>query len=219
MGSDTYSPHDPYLDFDGGELMKDHWFLFNFRCWLVAASVLVLILSSGCSRDELKQAYEDAKVKTQELASSTKEAVEAQLPATGAVTLRTTPAMPPTTGATLELISIGDGRPSVLQVTSYDPGNSTKTYPSILLHGTTAVGSVESLAGTKIQCDMYLRVSRTMPIAITANGKPATVTFSGINAEEKTITATIEPVELIGSDGKSIQVLGGDLVAVIGGGN
>ncbi|TWU58283.1 hypothetical protein [Rubripirellula reticaptiva] len=177
--------------------------------------LLATACSSGCSKAEMKQALEEAKVKTQDLAASTQKAVEKHLPSSGEITLRTTPATKTTGRATLEVIAIGNGRPNVVQVTSYDPANSSKDYPAILLHGTTDASSVSALAGKTVSCDVYLHASRTSAVAMTGPGQSAQLTFTSINSDDQTIKATIGAVQLVTSDGKAVSVQGGDLLAVV----
>ncbi|WP_146456002.1 hypothetical protein [Rubripirellula tenax] len=166
----------------------------------------------------MKQAIEDAKTKTQEIAQSTVEAVEEHLPPSGEITLRGATPIDPTSTATLELLPIGDGRPGFVQIASYDPTDSSKAYPAILLHGATTASSVSSLAGTTVACDVYLQVSSTTPIAMTAPGKLANVSFTALDPTDQTIKANIEAIELVGSDGKPVSISGGELVAVAKGG-
>ncbi|MGB7324222.1 MAG: hypothetical protein WBD31_05085 [Rubripirellula sp.] len=177
--------------------------------------LLAMLCSSGCSKAEMKQALEEAKVKTQDLAASTQKAVEKHLPPSGEITLRTTPAIETTGRASLEVIAIGNGRPNVVQVTSYDPANSSKDYPAILLHGTTDAANASALAGKTLSCDVYLHASRTSAVAMTGPGQSAQLTFASIDPAEHTIKATIGSVQLVTSDGKSVSVQGGDLLAVV----
>ena len=118
---------------------------------LVLSFTLVLFLAPGCSKEELNQALESAKSKTKSLTSST---VEEIVPVSGEVILnfKTNPIK--IANAEIDLIRIRDGRPNVIQITTYDPETSARSYPVLLLHGITNISTTASLAGETIQCDV-----------------------------------------------------------------
>ena len=175
---------------------------------------VVLAIVAGCSKDEMKQAYEDAKSKTQEITDTAVAKVEESLPESGSIELRTTPTLTVASQATIEVISIGDGRPSALQIYSYDPNSVQVAYPAIHLHGPTVAVDVASLTGETVMCDMYLQIDGTAMVAMTKPGESVRVTFNSFDAEAGIMTAGISAVELIRSDDQSISVSGGNIVAV-----
>jgi len=165
----------------------------------------------------MNQALEQAKSKTQSMTQSAVEAVEEQLPETGSANLKMTPS--PVTISTLdiEVISIGDGRPNVVQIVTYDPSASSRSYPALLLHGTTETSNASGLAGEKVLCDLYYQATESSPIAMTRPGESVAVEFQQYNPEDNALTATIGTVALLGSDDRTVQIQGGDLLAVIRG--
>ena len=163
----------------------------------------------------MKQALETAKSKTKSMTNSAVEAVEDTLPESGEVTLNLQPDPIAISNAELDLISIGDGRPNVVQIITYNPDASSRSYPALLLHGTTNMSTASSLAGEKVQCDVYYQASESSPIAMTLPGEAMTFAFQQYNPTDKALTATLGMISLRGSDGSVIQIEGGDVLAVI----
>jgi hypothetical protein len=194
---------------------------------LVLLVVLFLFLAPlGCSKEELKKAYDDAKTKTEDLtaqatakANATLEEATAKLeevlPATGSITARGSLPIEKTGKANIEVIVIGDGRPNVVQVLSYEDDQESMSYPAVLLHGTTDANSAKSLAGSSVNCDLYMQATASGPIVMTAPGGHVAVTFNQFNSEDGTISASIAAGEVISSDETTAQFLGGELVAVV----
>jgi hypothetical protein len=182
---------------------------------VVLPFTLVLFLALGCSKEEMDQALETAKSKTKSMTNSAVEAVEETLPESGEVTLNIKPNPIAISNAELDLISIGDGRPNVVQITTYDPDASSRSYPALLLHGITNMSTASSLAGEKVQCDVYYQASETSPIAMTQPGEAMTVAFQQYNPTDQALTATLGMISMLGSDGSVIQIEGGDVLAVI----
>lgn len=174
----------------------------------------IAIAPTGCSKEEIKQKFEEAKAKTQEITESAVEAVEERLPEKGSIALETNPPVE-IKKADIELISIGDGRPNVVQILSYDPSATTRTYPSVLLHGTTNATRAEDLSGETVMCDMYYQASATAPAAMNQPGGYVSVEFGALNAEDHALPATLREVELVGSDDKPVPIRGGAIAAVI----
>ena len=182
---------------------------------LVLSFTLVLFLAPGCSKEELNQALESAKSKTKSLTSSTVEAVEEIVPVSGEVILnfKTNPIK--IANAEIDLIRIRDGRPNVVQITTYDPDTFIRSYPILLLHGITHISTATSLAGETIQCDVYYQERETSPIAMTLPGEAITFTFQQYNPTDQLFTASLGMISLHKSDGSTIQVDGGNALAVL----
>ena len=183
---------------------------------LLPTLAIMAIASGGCSKAEITQAIEDAKVKTQEITDTTVEAVKERLPERGSIKLRSTPAIE-TGQADVELISIGDGRPSVVRIISYDPDASSPSYPAVLLQGTTAATSASALAGQTVDCDMYVQSTSGATVAMTRPGKSVAVTFGSLNVEDNALSASLGITDLLMSDDQSLSVGGGEIVAVVRG--
>ncbi|SMP55952.1 hypothetical protein SAMN06265222_10561 [Neorhodopirellula lusitana] len=209
----------------------DHPCSFPFPILRVGSSIalLIAIAISGCSKESLKDAYDSAKSQTQDLASSTQElassakesvstavkAVEAKLPSKGSMVLQSDFSIPDPQRASVELIVIGDGRPNVVQICSYDPTSDQLIYPAVLLHGPTDLTSIGELSGTSVACDLYMQAESSSVIAMTKPGGHVDVMFGPLNAEDQTLTATIQPGEVTGSDQKTYQVQGGQVIAAV----
>ena len=177
---------------------------------------LGIVILAGCSKEEIKQKMQDAQSKLEAVAESTVEAVEEKLPETGSITLQTTPATE-ASQADLELISVGDGRPSVVRIVSYDPSNTTRAYPAIMLQGTTNATSAAGLANQTVKFDMYLQASPSGPVAMTKPGESVTVTFRTMMVEDNALPATLSSAKLLGSDFRPVDIRGGEIVAVVRG--
>ncbi len=184
------------------------------RTFVILALLLMVSVLNGCSKEDVKKALNDATEKTKRLTESAVDAVEERLPENGNIQLKTNPPTEPIKQADVELISIGDGRPNVVQIMTYDPSTSSRSYPAVLLHGTTDASTVSSLAGKTIQCDMYLSSASSAPISMTKPGKSVAVTFGPLIPEDNAISATLGMASLIGSDDQPITILGGEILAV-----
>ena len=169
----------------------------------------------GCSKEDITKAIEDAKAKTQSIAETAVTAAEEQLPETGSVRLEMNPPLQ-IDQAEIEVISIGDGRPNVVQISTYDTARK-KTFPALLLHGTTSATNASALARSSIDCDMYVQAASRDPIAMTKPGGSVKLTFESLNVKDNAIPATLAMAELIDSDGNPVLVQGGALLMVVRG--
>jgi len=196
--------------------------MFDRREWLSTVSLLWMLLVPlvlGCSKEEMSQALESAKSKTKAMTASAVEAVEDKLPESGSITLDRTPQPVTISQADITLISVGDGRPNVVQITSYNPSSASRSYPALLLHGITNLSTASSLEGEKIACDLYLQESETSPITMTEPGHAIVVDFQQYNSVENTLTANLGMISLRGSDDSVLEISGGKVLAVIRGEN
>ena len=184
------------------------------RGFAFATSLGLLVVAAGCSKEELTQAYEDAKAKTQEVTQTTVAAVEERLPESGSISLRSDFPIEKFTMANIEIIAVGDGRPSSMQIYTYDPSSEYLTYPAMHIHGPTSLKDVSALTGESLPCDMYLRTNSNGPVAMTRPGESIMVTFGIYDAAEGTITANLSKVDLMTSDDQTLSINGGELIAV-----
>lgn len=194
--------------------LMSHWSRLTIP--LLVACITVAFIS-GCSKEKLKEALEEAKTQTKSLTESTVQAIEDKLPESGSLSLEITPASPAINQMDLALIEIGDGRPNVVQIVSYDVRRPARNFPSVMLHGTTAASTASSLVGTTIACDVYYQASPDAPIAMTKPGGSVSVTFDAFDQDEKVINAKLGAVDLLSSDDQTISIRGGQLVAVVRG--
>ena len=128
--------------------------------------------------------------------------------------MKTSPAVE-TGRADLELISIGDGRPSVVRIMTYDPSQSTLRYPAIMLQGTTTATTAAALANQSVECDMYFQASASSAIAMTPPGGSVSVSFGSLIVEDNALPGSLSQVTLIGSDFQKLNIPEGEIVAVI----
>jgi hypothetical protein len=201
-------------------IRQSHFFMHaispqRFKAPVPLMVLAILIISTGCSKEELKEKFDQAKQKTQEFTDSTVAAIEEKLPETGNVRLSMSPEVPEAKSASIELITVGDGRPSVVQILTYDPDSRVKSYPAILISGPTEATSLAMLSGQQIECDLYLQASSGAPILMTRPGESVTVTFATVDAVNQTVTASINSVQLDSSDGQATRINDGELIAVI----
>ncbi|NNE00616.1 MAG: hypothetical protein HKN47_25150 [Pirellulaceae bacterium] len=190
-------------------------------CFMIAC----LMIAGGCSKDEMKemaasvqQQSQDFAVRTKEYTQSAVQVVEQQLPASGSVSLRLSPPVE-MDSAKVEVISVGDGRPNVVQISTYDLNALPGKFPCLLIHGTTDVETSASLTGRTVACDFYFQASASSPITMTPPGKSVAVTFAEFDVSKNTLKASIGSASLVGSDGKAVMFNGGTVMALVQGGN
>lgn len=183
---------------------------------LIVPSLLCLVIStgSGCSKEE----FNDLVDKTKEAVSETKDKVEKQVLETGNISLLMSPPIE-FDRAIVEVISVGDGRPSVIQITTYDPASGPKAGASLMLHGTTTATSADALANQTVPCSLFLQPASGL-MARSPEGTSVTVSFTTVDREAGTISGTIGGATLEAADGKTpMSITSGTIKAVISGGN
>jgi hypothetical protein len=196
-----------------------HSYLRLIQRVLTLLLFVILLVPAGCSKEEIKEKLKQAQEKVEAVAESTVQAVEDKLPETGSITLEMSKPVEELKRADFELIVIGDGRPNVVQILTYDPASSTRSYPCLLLHGTTRATSAAGLSSETVACDMYFQASPSAPIVMTKPGGSVPVTFGSLSVEENTFSASLGAAELVSADNSPISIRGGDLVAVVREGN
>lgn len=176
---------------------------------------LLLLGVSACSKEEMNQALEQAKAKTKSVTQQATEVVEAQLPETGEVTLEMASPIEPTRRASVELISFPDGRPSLVQIITYDLEGPTDTnYPKVLIQGPTDATDLPSLSGQSIECDLYVTLSGTGNMVMTEGDQPVKLSFATFNSQENTIAAKLGGVPMTNVEGETVNLRGGRVIAV-----
>ena len=174
-----------------------------------------IICLAGCSKEEIKKAYQQAQAQTQAIVQQTQEVVEEQLPETGSLRMEMTPSAQPISTLDMELIQVGER--SVVQIHSYDLNDTNLSYPAVLLHGKTNVARAADLVGKTVQCDLYYQTSYSSPILMTKPGGSIIVKFESANMEDNALTASMGTAMLSSSDGAASRIGGGQLVAVVQG--
>lgn len=196
--------------------------------WLIVLSPLliaILIAPLGCSKEErqkmattIQQQTQNIAEKAQQYTQEAVEAVEEKLPASGSITLRMDPPVE-LSSATARIVSLGEGRGNVFQLSNYELGDGPKTYPSLLIQGTTEADTVASLAGKTVVCDFYLRTSNSEPMLMSQSTNPVEVNVGEFDAKNNLIKASIYSGSLLSSDNSKVNLNGGQVVAKISGGN
>ncbi len=206
--------------FNHNKLREPHQsYLRSIQRVLTLSLFLILLVPGGCSKEEIKEKLKQAQEKVEAVAESTVQAVEDKLPETGSITLEMSKPVEELKRADVELIVIGDGRPNVVQILTYDPASSSRVYPCLLLHGTTKATSAAGLSSETVACDMYFQASPSGPIVMTKPGASVPVTFGSLSVEENTLSASLGAAELVSADNSPISIRSGDLVAVVREGN
>lgn len=193
------------------------------RTWMLVLTALLIPI--GCSKEErqkmattIQQQTQSIAEKTQQYTQAAVEAVEEKLPAAGSITLRMDPPVE-FSSATVQVVSLGPGRGNVIQISTYDLGAGPKTYPSLLIQGSTEAETVASLVTQTVSCDLYMRASNNDPMLMTGIGRPVEVNFEQFDAKSNTIKASIYSGSLVSSDNKKITLNGGNVIALINSGN
>lgn len=193
------------------------------RTWVLALATLLIPI--GCSKEErqkmattIQQQTQSIAEKTQQYTQAAVEAVEEKLPAAGSITLRMDPPVE-FNSATVQVVSLGPGRGNVIQVSTYDLGSGPKTYPSLLIQGSTEAETVASLAGQTVRCDLYMRTSNSDPMLMTGIGRPVELDFEQFDPKSNTMKASIYSGSLVSSDNRKVTLNGGKVIALINGGN
>ena len=109
----------------------------RFRSWSGKTVIVMLVAcllasANGCSKEKLAEMANTVNDKVKEQAKNiTESAVVAEvIPATGRAEIKVTPPVE-SKAAYARLYVIGDGRPGVVQFTSYDPDKGPNTYPAL----------------------------------------------------------------------------------------
>lgn len=190
---------------------------------LTVASILWMGCVSGCSKEKLNELADTVKEQGGNLVKESKkmtdslvEPAEEPLPETGKMTINMADSIE-INQAIVQMHVVGDGRKNSLQITSYPPGQPRVPSPAVFLQATTEVETAALLAGKSIACTMFFDAGGNLPIAKTAPDHPIIVTFGSMNMQEKTIPATIDACSLQAADGTSVDLLGGEILAIVEG--
>lgn len=190
---------------------------------LLMGSIFGLLLSSGCSKEKLNDLANSVKEQSNSLVEEGKkltgdlaDAAAEQLPETGKISLRTATPIE-TSAAVLVIHVVGDGREASVQITSYEPSVDRLKSPSVFIEASSDIESASQLAGQSLSCVVFVEPSVGATISRTPLGKPATITFGSMNPQAGTISATLTPFELIGTDDTALSVAGGEVLALVTG--
>ncbi|MCO8124381.1 hypothetical protein NHH03_21760 [Stieleria sp. TO1_6] len=182
-----------------------------------------VMLAQGCSKEKLtqiansvQQQGEQFVIESKKMTDSLVETPEEPPAETGKITIGTDKPLEIDQAVAI-MHDVGDGRQNSLQITSYPPDSQHPSAPAVFLHATTDVQTIALLGGQSIQCNLFIEPKSGAAIARNEIGRPVTVTFGSMNMEQQTITASIEPCVLIGSDNQPMNISGGQILAVVQG--
>ena len=185
-----------------------------FCLWKEKAAIVMLIvcllpIACGCSKEKLKEMANTVNDKVKEQAKNISEsAVVAEvIPATGRAEIKVSPPAE-SKAAYARLYVIGDGRPGVVQFTSYDPDKGPNTYPALLIRANTTATSLDSLGGQTLNAQVFFQPQNGAAILSTGESGVVPITIAPIDPGKKTLNATMAAGSLIDPTGKSTAVDG-----------
>jgi hypothetical protein len=189
----------------------------DHREFLALFFAVLLLVTLGCSKEKMKEAYNSAKSTTETIIRDTKKVVEEKLPESGRMRLEMTPLAAPVTKLDLAMTRM-EGRPNMIQIYSYDmTAEYPSRYPAVLLQGSTEIEDPNELVGESIRCAFYYQTDAKSPIAMTKAGSTITITFEELKQEDNALRAKLGIASLESSDGTPARIGGGSLLAVIRG--
>ncbi len=175
---------------------------------------LMLLLLSGCSKEKMDEMVNSVKEQANVVAEKAKASAEAAtnssviadiLPPSGEAKVMMSPPVS-MSSAYARFYTMGDGRPEVIQWTSYEPEAGPNTYPALLIRATTTATTVSSLAGQSLSGDIYFQAQSGGPVW--TSKELVNITVAPQNAESKTLDASIGPIQFIDATGQATQVNG-----------
>lgn len=152
------------------------------------AAILALGFGSGCDKvpslEEAKQAVTGGVEQAKQAVTNTTEVVKQATGGAGTIEL-TLDAPVTASGCYAALYSFSDGRPSVVQITSYnDP--AAESFPSIFLRAETTAKAPAELQGQKLSAKAFVQENPGGPVW-SADTKPLELTIA--SADDTNLTA------------------------------
>jgi len=173
--------------------------------------LLLIAIQSGCSKEKLEEmaaAVQDQATNVQkqarDMAASTP--LAEVIPASGRAEVGLPSPVQCSTGY-VRLYVIGDGRPSIVQFTSYDPEQGPNSYPALLVRAITDATTPQMLGGKTLDAEVYLQAVADGPLMTLAAN--ATIPFV-VSAPETQgpqsgmIMGSASSVTLIDTTGNSV---------------
>lgn len=145
-------------------------------------------LTIGCNKvpslEDAKNAVTGGMEQASQVVENTTEVVKQTTGGAGAIELQLNSPVK-SSGCYAALRSFSDGRPSVVQITTYnDP--SAESFPSVILRATTTAKSPADLNGQKLSAKAFVQENPDGPVW-SADAKPLELTIS--TADDASITA------------------------------
>lgn len=183
-----------------------------FCSWREKTAIVMLIvgllpIATGCSKEKLKEMANTVNDKVKEQAKTMTESAAVVLPPTGKAEIKVSPPAE-SKAAYARLYVIGDGRPGVVQFTSYDPDKGPNTYPALLIRANTTATSLDSLGGQTLNAQVFFQPQNGAAILSTGESGVVPITIAPIDPGKKTLNATMAAGSLVDPTGNSTAVDG-----------
>jgi len=167
---------------------------------------------TACSKEKMDEMVSSVKQQAQTVTEQAKAiaaspALAEIVPATGRSEVQL-PTPLSTNAAYFRLYSFEDGRPGVVQFTSYDPEKGPNAYPALLVRANTVATSVSAVAGQTLMGRVFLQAASGSPVLMTPEGALVDVDIAPLNPEIKTINASIGSVTLYDAKGQASTASG-----------
>jgi len=168
----------------------------------------------GCSREKLEEmaasVQEQAK-SVQEQATAVQEQARALTESSPMSSIvassgRTTIGLPAPIEASsgfVRLYVIGDGRPSVVQFTSYDPAEGPNVFPALLLRAETDATSSQMLDGKTVQATVFLQTTSDGPILTTSESASVPLAISVADGASPMLVGRASSITLVDTAGNA----------------
>lgn len=168
---------------------------------------LCLFFQTGCSKEKMDEMVTAAKDKAAEVSQSVQNnaTVAEILPATGKAEVQIAGGPIRATATYVRFYSVGDGRPNVVQWTSYEPDGGPQTYPAILARGTTSATDLQSLVGQSLATTLYIQSANGSAV-LTNSIAPVQGSVQSYNEKDKTLSLSIGPCQLLSPTGEQVDV-------------
>lgn len=168
-----------------------------------ATLVILAVIATGCSKEDLTGALDKAKNAVTENAAKAKQAVQGtmadttqqvqeQLNLAGSIEL-TADAPIKTDACYVRLLPQGSGRPTVLQLQSYRDAER-ETFPSIFLQAHVQANSIGELIGEPLAARLFVQREAQGPILFSEVATP--IELKIIAVEDKLLTAELSGTAL-----------------------
>lgn len=167
-----------------------------------AAMLAIVVLLAGCGKDDLNSLVDQAKQQAmaggEAVAKSVDQSLDQaaeQLAGTKEVLnlagdMQLTLGEPLSTSACYaRVVSIGGGRPNVLQLTSYRD-KSQESFPSVFVQAVVTGDSISAISGQTVEAELFAQRESNGPVLFTDVGQMVTLKVAQVEGQ----TATIEVV-------------------------
>jgi hypothetical protein len=165
--------------------------------------VIVAIIATGCSKEDLTGALDKAKNAVSENAAKAKDAVQSKMGATadqvqqqlnlaGSIELTVGDAVK-TDACYVSLLPQGAGRPTVLQLQSYRDAEH-ESFPSVFLQAHVQANSMAELIGEPIAARLFVQREAQGPVLFSDIATPIELKITSV--EERVISAELSGAKL-----------------------